>query len=62
MNEPVGNTRSDDALCLDVRDLRVHYDGIKAVFPSAEKVESMIFSNAIGYYRYGLLRLANGDA
>ncbi len=38
------------------------YDGVKAVFPSAEKVESMIFSNAIGYYRYGLLRLANGDA
>lgn len=38
------------------------YDGIKAVFPSAEKAESMIFSNAIGYYRYGLLRLANGDA
>jgi hypothetical protein len=26
------------------------------------KVESMIFSNAIGYYRYGLLRLANGEA
>jgi hypothetical protein len=38
------------------------YEGIKAVFPSAEKAESMIFSNAIGYYRYGLLRLANGDA
>jgi hypothetical protein len=38
------------------------FDGIKEVFPSAEKVESMIFSNAVGYYRYGLLRLANGDA
>lgn len=38
------------------------YDGIKDIFPSAEKVESMIFSNAIGYYRYGLLRQANGDA
>jgi len=38
------------------------YEGIKAVFASAEKAESMIFSNAIGYYRYGLLRLANGDA
>jgi hypothetical protein len=38
------------------------YDGIKEIFPSAEKAESMIFSNAIGYYRYGLLRQANGDA
>jgi hypothetical protein len=38
------------------------YDGIKSVFPSAEKVESMIFSNAIGYYRYGLLRQSNDDA
>ncbi len=38
------------------------YEGIKEVFTSAEKVESMIFSNAIGYYRYGLLRQANGDA
>jgi hypothetical protein len=38
------------------------YDGIKAVFPSAEKAESMIFSNAIGYYRYGLLRQSNEDA
>ncbi|MCI0488673.1 MAG: ParM/StbA family protein [Blastocatellia bacterium] len=38
------------------------YDGIKAVFPSAEKVESMIFSNAVGYYRYGLLRQGNDDA
>jgi hypothetical protein len=38
------------------------YDGIKSVFPSAEKVESMIFSNAIGYYRYGLLRQSNEDA
>jgi hypothetical protein len=38
------------------------YDGIKAVFPSAEKAESMIFSNAIGYYRYGLLRQSNDDA
>jgi Actin like proteins N terminal domain len=32
------------------------YEGIKSVFQSAEKAESMIFSNAIGYYRYGLLR------
>lgn len=32
------------------------FDGIKQVFPSAEKVESMIFSNAVGYFRYGLLR------
>jgi hypothetical protein len=38
------------------------FEGIQSVFPSAEKVESMIFSNAIGYYRYGLLRLANGEA
>jgi hypothetical protein len=38
------------------------YDGIKAVFQSAEKVESMIFSNAIGYYRYGILRQSNEDA
>ncbi|HXG93369.1 MAG TPA: ParM/StbA family protein [Blastocatellia bacterium] len=38
------------------------FEGIKAVFPSAEKVESMIFSNAIGYYRYGLLRQQNEDA
>src|SRR5215213_339416 len=38
------------------------YDGIKAVFQSAEKVESMIFSNAIGYYRYGILRQSNDDA
>lgn len=38
------------------------YDGIKAVFPSAEKVESMIFSNAIGYFRYGILRQSNEDA
>ncbi|HKY04786.1 MAG TPA: ParM/StbA family protein [Blastocatellia bacterium] len=38
------------------------FEGIKDVFTSAEKVESMIFSNAIGYYRYGLLRQANGDA
>lgn len=38
------------------------FDGIKEAFPSAEKVESMIFSNAVGYYRYGLLRLADGDA
>jgi hypothetical protein len=37
------------------------YDGIKEIFPSAEKVESMIFSNAIGYYRYGLLRAANAN-
>lgn len=37
------------------------YDGIKEIFPSAEKVESMIFSNAIGYYRYGLLRVANAN-
>ncbi len=38
------------------------YDGIKSVFASAEKAESMIFSNAIGYYRYGLLRQSNDDA
>ncbi|HXG65400.1 MAG TPA: ParM/StbA family protein [Blastocatellia bacterium] len=38
------------------------FDGIKAVFQSAEKVESMIFSNAIGYYRYGLLRKAGNEA
>ena len=38
------------------------YDGIKEIFPSAEKVESMIFSNAIGYFRYGLLRQSNEDA
>ncbi len=38
------------------------YEGIKAVFPSAEKVESMIFSNAVGYFRYGLLRQTNEDA
>jgi hypothetical protein len=38
------------------------YDGIKAVFPTAEKVESMIFSNAVGYFRYGLLRQTNEDA
>jgi hypothetical protein len=39
------------------------FDGIKQVFPSAEKVESMIFSNAVGYYRYGLLRqTSNEDA
>jgi hypothetical protein len=38
------------------------YDGIKEIFPSAEKVESMIFSNAIGYFRYGLLRQLNEDA
>jgi hypothetical protein len=38
------------------------YDGIKEIFPSAEKVESMIFSNAIGYFRYGLLRQLNDDA
>lgn len=38
------------------------YDGIKSVFASAEKAESMIFSNAIGYYRYGLLRQSNEDA
>jgi len=37
------------------------YDGVKDIFPSAEKVESMIFSNAIGYYRYGLLRAANAN-
>jgi hypothetical protein len=38
------------------------YDGIKEIFPSAEKVESMVFSNAIGYFRYGLLRQSNEDA
>lgn len=38
------------------------YDGIKQVFPTAEKVESMIFSNAVGYFRYGLLRQTNEDA
>jgi hypothetical protein len=38
------------------------FEGIKAVFPSAEKVESMIFSNAVGYFRYGLLRQTNEDA
>jgi hypothetical protein len=38
------------------------YDGIKEIFASAEKAESMIFSNAIGYYRYGLLRQSNEDA
>ncbi len=39
------------------------FDGIKNVFPSAEKVESMIFSNAVGYFRYGLLRQnSNEDA
>ncbi|HEX8184567.1 MAG TPA: ParM/StbA family protein, partial [Blastocatellia bacterium] len=38
------------------------FDGIKEIFPSAEKVESMIFSNAIGYFRYGLLRQSNEDA
>ncbi len=37
------------------------YDGIKSVFGSAEKVESMIFSNAIGYFRYGLLRQGNDE-
>jgi hypothetical protein len=37
------------------------YDGVKDIFASAEKVESMIFSNAIGYYRYGLLRAANAN-
>jgi hypothetical protein len=38
------------------------YDGIKEIFPSAEKVESMVFSNAIGYFRYGLLRQLDEDA
>lgn len=38
------------------------YEGIKEIFPSAEKVESMVFSNAIGYFRYGLLRQSNEDA
>ena len=38
------------------------YEGIKQVFPTAEKVESMIFSNAVGYFRYGLLRQTNEDA
>jgi hypothetical protein len=38
------------------------YEGIKEIFPSAEKVESMVFSNAIGYFRYGLLRQLNDDA
>jgi Actin like proteins N terminal domain len=38
------------------------YEGIKEIFPSAEKVESMVFSNAIGYFRYGLLRQLNEDA
>jgi len=38
------------------------YEGIKEIFASAEKAESMIFSNAIGYYRYGLLRQSNEDA
>ena len=38
------------------------YDGIKQIFPTAEKVESMIFSNAVGYFRYGLLRQTNEDA
>jgi hypothetical protein len=37
------------------------YEGIRSVFPSAEKVESMIFSNAVGYYRYGLLRQAGAE-
>jgi hypothetical protein len=38
------------------------FDGIKQIFPTAEKVESMIFSNAVGYFRYGLLRQTNEDA
>lgn len=38
------------------------FEGIKQVFPTAEKVESMIFSNAVGYFRYGLLRQTNEDA
>jgi hypothetical protein len=38
------------------------YEGIKEIFPSADKVESMVFSNAIGYYRYGLLRQLDEDA
>ena len=38
------------------------FDGIREIFPSAEKAESMIFSNAIGYFRYGLLRQLNEDA
>ncbi len=32
------------------------FDAIKKVLPMAEKLEPMVLSNAIGYYRYGVMR------
>ena len=63
MNEPVGNTRSDDALCLDVRDLRVHYDGIKAVHGvsfSVSRGEILTLIGANGAGKTSILRAISG--
>jgi PRTRC genetic system protein D len=33
------------------------FEAIKKVLPMAEKLEPMVFANAMGYFRYGLMRL-----
>lgn len=38
------------------------YEQLKEIFPQAGKIEPMVFSNAIGFWKYGLMRQAGSNA
>jgi hypothetical protein len=38
------------------------FEQLKEIFPQAGKIEPMVFSNAIGFWKYGLMRQAGSNS